>query len=558
MISNSGTSTLGLYDFKRQVDAFGGVDDNTVESVAEMLAIQNPHQGMIVHALAYRSGSMATNKPFLGGGDFYYDESKVGINNGGTIFNGWVRIYDSINIDDFGAHGDAVTDDSIEFQNALNFCTNNSLELNFSDACYVIENEATVDGAETLFRSVRLRGTFSSTGVSAQYGWWTGRGGTTIVTKGNSLLTVWFRRFFNENIVINNISIVNDSASFPSTLAPHAIRLIKGDPIGYPDDKRYITGNIFNNFATSGFVAGVLFRGNYKKTDASSYLSNYIGNTTFDHFYPYQCGSGIVVENATLNRLRVSNSMFFSNSLGAIIKREAVDLIPTERTEMLVMCQLDMVHFEDCRGMFRFFGQNPTNEFKNYIVMNDVTREFCGMYDGINGSPYGIVEYTNIFVNGRHDQYGETSLPVLGVGSTLTAQVEMSANLITQGAKTLSPEKINLTKFTGNLVSGGLNLTKGLVLAEGVGHSFDVTTDVIVDDGSAGCKTFRSVGKTQSGTGGRIHIEAGSYVAGVSVTVNTAAGGNMQEFIVSNTTGATVKVDIVVRRNNTGVQCYLV
>ena len=26
MISNSGTTSLGLYDFKRQIDAFGGVD----------------------------------------------------------------------------------------------------------------------------------------------------------------------------------------------------------------------------------------------------------------------------------------------------------------------------------------------------------------------------------------------------------------------------------------------------------------------------------------------------------------------------------------------------
>ena len=26
MISNSGTSTLGLYDLKRKIDAFGGVD----------------------------------------------------------------------------------------------------------------------------------------------------------------------------------------------------------------------------------------------------------------------------------------------------------------------------------------------------------------------------------------------------------------------------------------------------------------------------------------------------------------------------------------------------
>jgi hypothetical protein len=29
MISNSGTSTLGLYDFKRQIDAFGCVLDRS-------------------------------------------------------------------------------------------------------------------------------------------------------------------------------------------------------------------------------------------------------------------------------------------------------------------------------------------------------------------------------------------------------------------------------------------------------------------------------------------------------------------------------------------------
>lgn len=95
MISNSGTSTLGLYDLKRQIDAFGGVDyfrpnlaggylknarvmlangdivkstvpnniidpnvdmtgwkktdDNTVESIADLLAIQNPKDGHVVY-----------------------------------------------------------------------------------------------------------------------------------------------------------------------------------------------------------------------------------------------------------------------------------------------------------------------------------------------------------------------------------------------------------------------------------------------------------------------------------------------------------------------------
>jgi len=42
------------------------------------------------------------------GGVFNYDGAQSGVNNGGTIFNGWVRQYDgAVNVKWFGAVGDA-------------------------------------------------------------------------------------------------------------------------------------------------------------------------------------------------------------------------------------------------------------------------------------------------------------------------------------------------------------------------------------------------------------------------------------------------------------------
>ena len=124
MISNSGTSTLGLYDLKRQIDAFGGVDyfrpnlaggylknarvmlangdivkstvdgnvnnpnanmtgwrfdDNTVESIADLIAINNPQSGKVVYAQGFQ------------GDHFKYNSLNASVNNGHSIFNGWER-----------------------------------------------------------------------------------------------------------------------------------------------------------------------------------------------------------------------------------------------------------------------------------------------------------------------------------------------------------------------------------------------------------------------------------------------------------------------------------
>ena len=162
MISNSGTSTLGLYDLKRQIDAFGGVDYfrsslaggyipnarvmlangeivqnktsgnltndpnanmtgwlNTgnageVESIADLLAIQNPKDGGSVFVKSYWSGwaAEAFYRGAIGGGEFVFDSSKIGINDGGLILDGWVRIWDTyITPEMFGAKGNVTTDD---------------------------------------------------------------------------------------------------------------------------------------------------------------------------------------------------------------------------------------------------------------------------------------------------------------------------------------------------------------------------------------------------------------------------------------------------------------
>ena len=66
--------------------------NNGVNTIEDMLTIQEPKNGNRVHVNGMR------------GGDFIYDASKSAVNDNGTIFNGWVRQYTGeVYVDWFGA-----------------------------------------------------------------------------------------------------------------------------------------------------------------------------------------------------------------------------------------------------------------------------------------------------------------------------------------------------------------------------------------------------------------------------------------------------------------------
>ena len=79
-----------------------------LESIADLLTIANPKDGLRVYVKSYHVG---LNK---GGGVFIYDSTKADINDGGYIFNGWVRqlVSDALTPEMFGAIGDGINDDA--------------------------------------------------------------------------------------------------------------------------------------------------------------------------------------------------------------------------------------------------------------------------------------------------------------------------------------------------------------------------------------------------------------------------------------------------------------
>ena len=167
MISNSGTSTLGLYDLKRKIDAFGGVDyfrpnlaggyipnarvmlvnGNIVQNstggnltndpntdmtgwvntdykvfktILDLIAEPFPSENIVARVISYRYGwaTEAIYRGPKGGGLFKYNPSKSLVNDGIHCFNGWERIdYDKyyVNTDIAGFYGDGVNDDFESF-----------------------------------------------------------------------------------------------------------------------------------------------------------------------------------------------------------------------------------------------------------------------------------------------------------------------------------------------------------------------------------------------------------------------------------------------------------
>lgn len=85
-----------------------------VESIAELLAIENPEERQTVYVKSYHTG--------LGKGDgtFTYNSMRINENDGGLVLNGWVRQNENkANVLMFGAVGDGTTNDSVSIQKAI-------------------------------------------------------------------------------------------------------------------------------------------------------------------------------------------------------------------------------------------------------------------------------------------------------------------------------------------------------------------------------------------------------------------------------------------------------
>lgn len=525
-----------------------------VESIADLANIAKADKRTVI-VKSYNAPNYALAKPFDGGGGtFIYDASKADINDGGMVINGWVRQADDVKVEYFGAKGDHTTDDYPAINKAAQYAAKNNQELKFSDAVYLCLSEIIIDGADTLFKAVRWVGTFKGTGTSAGYSYWTGTQGTVILTKGNNLLTTKFKRLVNENIVIDGIAFVDLDKTYPlvnPTL--YAIKISKGDLAVYPDHQRYITGLQFNNLAFVGYQHPIKFRGNYTKSQGG-YTANYIGPTFFNHCYIYECNMGVVVENATLNRLLIDKSLFFNINKGAIVKQDALDIAANERTESLIMCQINMTHFESCWGIFRFSGQPPANEFKNQVTMIDVTREFCGLYDGQNGSPYGVVEYTDIRISGRHDQYGENTVANIGVGSTLTSDTLIKARILPDGGKSLSPSKINVDSKTVTVDAKSSKIVT--VIGNDVDKPFDITVKVVINGGTHGYKEVKAFGVLTAGSY-RVLTETGELQSTVTIQKNSY-NSVMLEVVIANDADTSISAAVEVTNNATGMQLSVV
>jgi len=86
------------------------------------------------------------------GGVFNYDGAQSGVNNGGTIFNGWVRQYEgAVNVKWFGVIGDGSNELPL-IQKAFDYISNKGGEIQFTDALsfYGIDDTIVIAGTASI------------------------------------------------------------------------------------------------------------------------------------------------------------------------------------------------------------------------------------------------------------------------------------------------------------------------------------------------------------------------------------------------------------------------
>lgn len=135
-INAAETSLTPLYDFG-WTDILIEVSENVnqrqindgLESIAQLLSIKKPRDGMRVYVKSYNAPNYALTKPFDdGGGTFVYDATKSTVNDGGIVINGWVRQIESDYYLEFWGVVSDNTDQATKIQKAIDYCQANNIK----------------------------------------------------------------------------------------------------------------------------------------------------------------------------------------------------------------------------------------------------------------------------------------------------------------------------------------------------------------------------------------------------------------------------------------------
>lgn len=95
----------------------------SVDSISALANITKTH-GRKIYVASYHAGLKK------GGGTFVYDSTKASVNDGGNVINGWVRQVSPsyLNVMNFGAKGDGVTNDYPAFKAVSDYVKNTNLK----------------------------------------------------------------------------------------------------------------------------------------------------------------------------------------------------------------------------------------------------------------------------------------------------------------------------------------------------------------------------------------------------------------------------------------------
>lgn len=359
MISNSGTTSLGLYDFKRQIDAFGGVDyfrpnlaggyllnarvmlangdiakstadGNTndpnsdmtgwlsvgnvgeVESIADLLAIPNPKNGSRVYVRSHYAGLSA------GGGWFVFKASVAETEVQGFVINVaggvWKRVLKNVHsIEDAGAHP---TKTAIENATAINAALGFVKVVQVPTLDYSVEPSIIkVNSGNVLFGNGRLIGTAPNTlGIADGSGEYLLLNGTeNAIIKDvqlvNGYKSVGIMLLGSKNIVLDNVTV--DGCSYGMWIAEkdHSIANSQGSQNILINNPKILNTRHWGIYARSYSITD-----DAKKTQNIKCINPYFYNCNMAAFV---CAEGnvkyVTLENPVFNRCNVCMHFEFTS-----------------------------------------------------------------------------------------------------------------------------------------------------------------------------------------------------------------------------------------------------